>query len=107
MLADMSRTKYPDATQAASEVYTLVLDNDRVRVFDVCFKPGQKAAMHSHPDHVVYVLSDYTLDLKTPDGASQEVPLKAGQAIWMGAGPHAAQNIGRTEGHALVVELKK
>jgi hypothetical protein len=42
----------------------------------------------------------------SPDGASQEVPLKSGQAFWMEAGPHAAENIGKTEGHALVVEIK-
>jgi hypothetical protein len=41
-----------------------------------------------------------------PDGSSQEVPLKAGQTFWMNAGQHAAENIGKTEGHAVVVELK-
>jgi beta-alanine degradation protein BauB len=107
MLAEKSKTAYPDPTKVASDVYKLVMDNERVRVFDVRFKPGQKAIMHSHPDHVVYVLSDYTLDLKLPDGSSQKVPLKAGQAIFMGAGPHAAENIGKTDGHALVVELKE
>jgi beta-alanine degradation protein BauB len=108
MLAEKSKiAAFPDPTKVASDVYKLVLDNERVRVFDVRFKPGQKAMMHSHPDHVIYVLSDYTLDLKLPDGSSQKVPLKAGQAIFMSAGPHAAENIGKTEGHALVVELKE
>jgi len=107
MLAENSKTTFPDPTKVAGDVYKLVLDNERVRVFEVSFKPGQKALMHGHPDHVVYVLSDYTLNLTGPDGKSQEVPLKAGQAIFMGAGPHAAQNIGKTEGHALVVELKE
>ena len=32
------------------------MENDRVRVFNVTFKPGDKAVMHHHPDHVVYVL---------------------------------------------------
>jgi quercetin dioxygenase-like cupin family protein len=107
MLAEKSKTEWPDPTKVASDVYKLILENERVRVFDVRFKPGQKAVMHAHPDRLVYVLADYTLDLKLPDGSSQEVPLKAGQAFWMGAGPHAAQNIGKTEGHALVVELKE
>jgi quercetin dioxygenase-like cupin family protein len=106
MTSEMKQTQWADPTVVASEVYKLVLENERVRVFDVRFKPGQKAEMHGHPDHVIYVLSDYTLNLMLPDGSSQEVPLKAGQAIFMGAGPHAAVNIGKTEGHALVVELK-
>ena len=107
MLSQMKQSQYPDASVAASDVYKMLMENERVRVFDVQFKPGQKAEMHSHPDHVVYVLSDYTLDLMLPDGSSQEVPLKAGQTIFMGAGPHAAKNIGKTQGHALVIELKE
>jgi quercetin dioxygenase-like cupin family protein len=106
MSTEMSKTKWPDPADVATDVYKLVMDNDRVRVFDVRFKPGQKTVMHGHPDHVVYVLADYTLNLMLPDGNSQEVPLKTGQAFWMSAGPHAAQNIGKTEGHALVIELK-
>jgi quercetin dioxygenase-like cupin family protein len=107
MLSEMKQTKWADPAIMASDVYKLIMENARVRVFDVRFKPGQKAEMHGHPDHVIYVLSDYTLDLKLPDGTSQEVPLKAGQTIFMNAGPHAAVNIGKTEGHALVVELKE
>jgi quercetin dioxygenase-like cupin family protein len=106
MLAEKNKPVWPDPTRVASDVYKLVLENDRARVFDVRFKPGQKAEMHGHPDHIVYVLSDYTLNLTGPDGITQEVPLKSGQAFWMNAGPHAAVNIGKTEGHAVVIELK-
>ena len=63
--------------------------------------------MHAHPDHVIYVISDYTLNLMLPGWQHPGDPLKAGQAFWMKSGPHAAVNIGKTEGHALVVELKK
>lgn len=107
MLSEMKQTQWSDPAMVASDVYKLILDNERVRVFEVRFMPGQKAEMHGHPDHVIYVLSDYTLNLMFPDGKSQEVELKAGQSIFMGAGPHAAVNIGKTEGHALVVELKE
>jgi len=99
--------EYPDALHGASNVYKLIMENDRVRVFDVRFKPGEKAVMHGHPDHVVYVLVDGTLKLSLPDGKSQEIPLTAGQAMFIGAGPHATENIGKTEAHNLVVELKK
>ncbi len=107
MLAEKRITSWPDPTRVASDVYKLILENERVRVFDVRFKPGQKAVMHTHPAHVVYVLDDYTLNLEIPEREAQEIPLKAGQTIYMEAGPHAAQNIGKTEGHALVIELKE
>ncbi len=106
MLADNTATVWADPEIVASEVYKPLLENDRVRVFDVRFEPGQEAVMHGHPDHVIYVLEDYTLDLRMPDGTSQVVPLKAGQTIFMNAGQHAAKNIGATPGHALVIELK-
>ncbi len=96
-----------DALKAAPDVYSLLMENERVRVLSVKFKPGQKAVMHSHPDHVIYVLKDGKLKITMPDGQSNEVGLKTGQVIWMQAGQHAAENVGGTEAVNLVVELKK
>jgi beta-alanine degradation protein BauB len=96
-----------DALKAAPDVYSLVFENERVRVLNVKFSPGQKTKMHSHPDHVIYVLKDGKLKITLPDGKSNEVSLKTGQAIWMQAGQHSAENIGGTEAVNLVVELKK
>jgi quercetin dioxygenase-like cupin family protein len=96
-----------DALQAASNVYKLIMENDRVRVFDLRFKPGEKAAMHRHPDHIVYIFNDGKLKLIPSKGKTQELDLKAGQAIWMDAISHAAENLGKTDAHMLVVELKE
>jgi len=96
-----------DALKTAPDVYTLIMENERVRVLGVRFKPGQKALMHSHPDHVIYVLKDCKLKITLPDGKGTEVNLKAGQAIWMEAGQHAAENLGKAEANNLVIELKK
>lgn len=96
----------PDPLVAAPHVYKLLMENDRVRVFDVQFKPGDKAAMHIHPDHVAYALTDAKLRLSFPDGNSAEVDVKGGQAFWIEAGPHETENIGGTHAHNVVVELK-
>ncbi len=104
--ASTTTTPPGDPAIVAKDVYKLLLENDRVRVFDVRFAPGQRAAMHAHPDHVVYVLDDATLRLTGPDGKSQDVAIKAGQTLYLPAGPHAAENIGKTAAHNLVVELK-
>jgi quercetin dioxygenase-like cupin family protein len=95
-----------DALQAASNVTKPIMENDRVRVFDAWFKPGEKAAMHTHPDHVVYVLNGGKLKLTPSKGKPQEVDLKVGQAIWMDATSHTAENLGKTDVRLLVVELK-
>jgi quercetin dioxygenase-like cupin family protein len=99
-------TRWADPSKVASNVYNMVLENDRVRVFDVRFKPGAKAVMHGHPEHVVYILNDGKLKLAFPDGSEQEIPIKAGQALFMPAGPHETTNVGATEVRNLVVELK-
>ena len=96
-----------DALQGASNVYKFIMENDRVRVLDAHFKPGEKAAMHMHPDHVVYILNDGKLQLTSSKGKAEEMNLKAGQAIWMDATSHAAENLGKTDMHLLVVELKE
>jgi quercetin dioxygenase-like cupin family protein len=96
-----------DALHAASNVSKLIMENDRVRVLDVRFKPGEKAAMHMHPDHMMYIFNDGKFKLTSSQGETQELDLKAGQAIWMDAVSHTAENIGKTNVHLLVVELKE
>jgi beta-alanine degradation protein BauB len=96
-----------DPLQVASNVYSLIMENEYVRVMDARFSPGAKAVMHSHPNHVVYVLTGGKIKISSPDGKSMDVDLKAGQTMWMQGGDHASENIGKVEVHNLVVELKK
>ena len=98
----------PDVLKAAADVYSLLMENERVRVLAIRLKAGEKAPMHDHPgDHVVYVLNDAKMKMTFPDGKSGEFDLKAGQAMWLEAGSHAAENTGTSEVHNLVVELKR
>lgn len=101
------KRKLADPLEVAANVYTLIMENEHVRVLDARFSPGARAVMHSHPNHVVYVLTDGRLKITTPDGKNAIVDLKVGQAIWMQVGEHAAENVGKAEAHNLVIELKK
>ncbi len=107
MKEDEKMAQIPDALQAAPNVYKLLMENDRVRVLDVRVKPGEKTKMHSHPDRVVYILSDHRLKFTSADGQVKELELKAGQVLWMEAGAHTTENTGKTEAHNLAVELKE
>lgn len=95
-----------DPIKVASNVYKSIMENDRVRVLEVVFKPNDKAIMHHHPDHVIYVLKGGKMKL-TSEGKTNLMDLKTGQAIFLNAQNHEAQNIGSTELDLLVVELKK
>jgi quercetin dioxygenase-like cupin family protein len=101
-------TKIHDVLTAAPDAYSLLLENDRVRVMEVRLKPGQKAPMHDHPDdHVVNVMKDANFRLSFPDGKSMEIELKSGKTLWMESGAHETENIGSSEGVNLVIEIKK
>ena len=95
-----------DPLDVASNVYKLKMENDRVRVFDVTFKIGDKAVMHHHPDHVVYVLEGGKMKL-TSEGKTDILDLKDGDAMFLNAQTHEAENIGQSTLELLVVELKK
>ena len=48
----------PPGFVASPEVYKVIAENDKYRVIEVSWKPGQKDQAHSHPDAAVYYLSD-------------------------------------------------
>jgi len=96
-----------DVSEAAAQAYKLLMENDKVRVLAIRLKPGEIAPMHNHPyDHVVYVISSATFRLTTPEGKVTDIDLKEGEAVWMPAESHSAENIGKTDGYNLVVEVK-
>jgi hypothetical protein len=47
-----------DAATVASNVYTVLFENERVRLLEARLKPGDSSALHSHPDYLVYNLED-------------------------------------------------
>ena len=99
--------KIPDVLKVENSGYSLIMENDRVRVMEMQLEPGQKSPMHNHPnDHVVYVFKDANFKLSFPNNESAEFQLEAGKVLWIDAGPHETENIGSTQGHNLVMELK-
>jgi quercetin dioxygenase-like cupin family protein len=98
----------PDTMAAAPDAYELLLENERVRVMNLKLKPGQTAPMHNHPDaHVVYVVDGARLKLTFPDGKEAVLDLTAGQTLWIDAGAHETENVGPSDCHNFVVEVKQ
>ena len=98
--------KEMDPLVAASNVYTCLNENDRVRVMEVVFKPNDVAKMHHHPDHVVYALKGGKLSLSS-GGKTQEIDIKTGSVLFLDEQDHEAKNIGNTTIDLIVMELKK
>jgi len=84
----------------------VLLENDRVTVSDVRFKPGDKAEMKERPDRVRYVIKGGELKRYYPDGKTEDVKLKAGEAVFMKKETGALENLGKTEVHWIAINLK-
>ena len=84
----------------------VLLDNDCVRVQYHDVAVGQKVPMHSHPNYVVYTLNAFKARITLPDGTQRISERKQGEAYWNQALSHSVENIGSTDIHNLIVELK-
>ncbi|MDP4221445.1 MAG: cupin domain-containing protein [Bacteroidota bacterium] len=96
-----------DPVSAASNVYKKVLlDNDKVRVIEVEFAPGEVTAWHHHPNHVVYALTDGKIEITDKGKPAFVADIKAGTAMYLPAVTHMAKNIGTTTVKLVVTEIK-
>lgn len=96
-----------DPVKVAPEAYKATSGNDYVRVLDIHLKAGSKAPMHSHPGYVAVAVTPCKVRFTSPQGKTQEVEFKPGEAIWRDAESHSVENLGTTECHALNIEVKK
>src|SRR5580765_548016 len=95
-----------DPITSNPKVYHLVFENAAVRVLHVSVPPGGKTVIHEHPDNAVVVLKPGKITFTGEDGKSQEVEMKAGDAMWSPAGKHRGENTGTDSIDAIIVELK-
>lgn len=95
-----------DPVNISPQYYTVLFENDEVRVIEYRLRPGEKEPMHSHPEGVVRYLSEATFRATLPDGTVSEGSAKEGDVQWREFTRHAVENIGTTEAIAFAVELK-
>ncbi|MGH8575229.1 MAG: antibiotic biosynthesis monooxygenase, partial [Gammaproteobacteria bacterium] len=88
------------------ENYKVYLENDRVRVLDFRLKRGAKEESHAHPAHVVYVLTGFKIRFTLPDGRTVIRTTASGDVLFSEAITHASENIGDTDAHGILMELK-
>jgi quinol monooxygenase YgiN/quercetin dioxygenase-like cupin family protein len=89
------------------ENYRVLLENERVRVIDFRLAKGATEKAHHHRPHVVYVLQGFRIRFTFPDGTTGLRETKTGDVLWSEAVTHASENIGDTDAHGILVELKQ
>ena len=101
----MSAVMSADPVDTDPEFYSVVFENERVRVLEYRDRPGDRTKEHSHPDMVIIPLTTFRRRL-TLGGRTVELEKTRYEAGWVDAQTHIGENIGDSESHALFVELK-
>jgi hypothetical protein len=95
-----------DAVFTDGDKYTVLLENDKVRVLDYHDKPGDKTHLHHHDAFTLYALSAFKRRVTLPDGQVFLREFKPGDVMWSEAQSHTGENIGSTPTHVILVEIK-
>src|SRR6266540_2863132 len=107
LLALLGLVTAQDRAATGSGVYKSLLDNDRVRVLQANFKPGDKVDMRNYPNHLMYALTDGTLVFIPAGRTGYEVNFKTGEALWFPPLARATENDSDQEVRVLLVEFKE
>ncbi|HUE84727.1 MAG TPA: hypothetical protein VMO26_01495 [Vicinamibacterales bacterium] len=95
-----------DPVPLSPQMYTVLLDNEHVRVLEFRCKPGDKEPMHAHPAMVAYSLTASKFRSTTRDGETTAGETKPGTAEWAEAVTHAWECLGPGEQRTIITELK-
>ena len=96
-----------DAVKADPKHYSVVTENDQVRILKVHYGAHEKSVMHSHPNSVAVFLTNSSGQFTLPDGKKVPWSSKEGEAMYAPAGVHLPENTGDKGLDLILVELKK
>lgn len=96
-----------DPVAVAPGQHKVEFEDDAVRVLRVVYAPGEKSAMHEHPDSVAVYVTGGHIRITLPDGRVGEPRVPPGATMRHAAGGHAIENIGDAPFELVLVELKK
>lgn len=94
-----------DAVKADPKHYTVISENDQVRILKAHYGPGEKSVMHSHPANVAVFLTDASVKFHLPGGKVEAATGKSGEARYSAGVTHMPENTGKAM-DVIVIELK-
>ncbi len=95
-----------DPVRVAGDTHRLAFENAFLRVLDVHLPPGKVEPRHRHPHGMSVYFTDWEAKVMVDGKAPDVHPRQAGTFAWSEAVVHSVENVGRTEGHILRIELK-
>jgi hypothetical protein len=88
-------------------VEKVLLEDDKVRVVEVYFKPGAVDAMKDRSPRVVYYFTDAHFTISMPAGKTAQRDTRAGSAAWRVQGTNEVTNAGGKAVRLTVTYLKE
>jgi quercetin dioxygenase-like cupin family protein len=76
-----------------------------VKFYELIIKPGDSVGLHSHPDHLVYVVDGGMVDLKNKEGKVTPTEFKTGMGVVTGPDIHSGKNTGTTTIKMVVADI--
>ena len=85
-----------------------LFENDKVRVFEATFKPGDEGANVARPFRIIRALKGGTIQRTYADGKTENIVWKTGEVKAVGPDPvFTPKNIGKTDIVFFVVNVKE
>jgi mannose-6-phosphate isomerase-like protein (cupin superfamily) len=86
----------------------LILENDRVKIWEMLLAPGESSDLHEHTmDYCLCILEGTSVDADPPLGKSFRVPVKPGQVLYVKrGGSERAVNRSDARFREIIIELK-
>jgi len=86
--------------------YTVISENDQVRILKVHYGPPREVVMHHHPDTVAVFLTDANRERSVIRRKKKDFMVKAGDAQYSVAETHLPENTSDKGMDVIVIELK-
>jgi len=98
----------PDPVPMYPENYTVLFEDEHVRVLDFRLRKGDTEVFHRHPPNVAVFLGDFKIRFKLPDGTTALRDAHTGDVAYSNKPViHSPENIGDTDAHGILIELKQ
>jgi hypothetical protein len=96
-----------DVLKVIPENYTLLLENEHVRVIEARIPPGTTEPLHRHLSGVSIAMTDYFIEHLQPNGEwTPSMKREPGTVYWSEGSVHQVRNVGDTYSHTIRIELK-
>lgn len=95
-----------DPVRVASDTHRIAFENAFVRILEVHIPAGKTEPRHRHPHGLSVYFTDWEAKSIVDGKPAQVNARKRGTFAWSDPIVHTVENVGKTEGHVLRIELK-